>query len=89
VCCGVLLGDLALEAYSSPRDLGQCIIGLPGHLIAAVVIGAASILVPYTRARLHAAVRIGALVALIGSIVWIGFTEGVVILYAVVMSAFD
>jgi hypothetical protein len=89
VSCAVLLGDVALEAYSSPRNLGQCLRELPGHLMAAVSIGGACALVPLTRARLNAGVRLGALVALVGSAVWIGITESVVVLYALVMSGFD
>ena len=89
VCCVVLLADVGSEAYSSPRNLGQCLLGQPWHLIAAVAIGVTSVLVPLTKARLYPPIRLGALVALVGSVVWIGLTESVVILYALVMSGVD
>ena len=88
-CATVLLIDSAVEAYTGPMNLAQSLLAWPGHIVAAFAIGAVSSLVPVTPAGSDVRVRVAALVALVGSVGWLTFTIGIVVLYAIVMSTFD
>ncbi len=89
ICTSVLVMNTAVEVYAGSMGLGQALRELPGHLVAAIGVGAVASVILCPRTRGHALVRRGALVALLGSVGWLSFTIGVVVLYALAMSRFD
>jgi peptidoglycan/LPS O-acetylase OafA/YrhL len=89
ICAAILLIDSAVEAYTGPQSFGRCLLEWPSHLVLAVVVGGLCGFVPFTPVGRHLRWRVGALVALIGSVMWLAITIGVVAFYMLVMSSFD
>jgi hypothetical protein len=89
ICTSVLVMDAAVALYAGSMDLRHALREWPGHLVAAVGVGAGASVMLYTRAKGQTLIRRGALVALLGSVAWLCFTIGVVAIYALVVSRFD
>jgi len=81
--------DTAVEAYTGPQTLAQCLLQWPPHLLLAITVGALASVIPLTGILTQAWIRVASLVFLLGSAAWLAFTVAVVASYAVVMRHFD
>ena len=89
VCASVFLMECAVEAVGIPRSFMASVADLPGQLLAALVIGTVSSIVPASPLGENRRIRITALIALLGSVGLLAFTIGILAMMALVMDNFD
>jgi hypothetical protein len=85
----VLVIESATLAYAGPATLVQELLNWPTHVRVAFVAGCAGALIPFTRFRSVAAVRVAALVAVCGAVAWIGSLLTLLAVLMLVMRNFD
>lgn len=88
-CASIFLIDSAVEAYTGPRSLAECLLEWPPHLLLAVGLGVVASIVPVTGVVTSVRVRVMALIAMLGSVACLGFTLAILVLYAVATSNID
>ena len=88
-CAGIYLLATASEAYAGPAKLLDAIAAWPTHVWVALGVGLMGILVPVSPLRTHVPLRIGGLVLVAGTAMWVGAGVAIALLYSFLMSGFD
>jgi len=89
LCFAILMADAVYEAYISPLNLRHVLRDWPAHVLVALTIGVAGAFVPFSALRRRSGLRIAGVVAVFGTVAWLGFMIALLAVYAVVMSGFD
>jgi len=89
VCATALVAITAWDAYTGPLSFGQSLLDWPPHLVVAFIVGGACSLIPYTAVGMHRTWRVVALVAQIGSVMWLAVVIGFVAFITLALSHFD
>jgi hypothetical protein len=89
LCAGLLILTSAVDAYRTSMTFLQLVRAWPGQLVAALMVGVACGVVPLTPLGDNLRIRVGALVVLLSSVLWLAVPVGITGLYMLVMSGFD